>query len=137
MNMDSSAGDQKESPLDKINNVEYNQTLAGRIFGYGDVSIQTAAEMGDTTYKFIHHPRLFKDTITHAQEEYKRAAITNQATELAQAIKANMAGVIQNGSSTHATQSNIGVSSEIEKLLNYYKKVQLLRKNTWLKRQDC
>jgi len=78
----------KESPLDKINNVEYDQTLMGRILGYGDVDIQTAAEMGETIYDLIHHPKLLKDTITHAQEEYKKTQITNQANQLAQAIAA-------------------------------------------------
>jgi uncharacterized membrane protein YdbT with pleckstrin-like domain len=81
----------KESPLDKINNVEYDQTLWGRIFGYGDVDIQTAAEMGETTYMLIHHPKLLKDTITHAQEEYKKGQINNQAAQLAQAIAKNTA----------------------------------------------
>lgn len=76
----------KESPLDKINNVEYDQSILGRIFGYGNVDIQTAAELGETTYNLIHHPKLLKDTITHAQEEYKKLQITNQATQLAQAI---------------------------------------------------
>ncbi|MGC4099837.1 SHOCT domain-containing protein [Ferruginibacter sp.] len=82
----------KESPLDKINNVEYNQPLMGRIFGYGNVDIQTAAELGETKYELIHHPKLLKDTITHAQEEYKRTQISSQATQLAQAI-AKTAGV--------------------------------------------
>ncbi len=76
----------KESPLDKINNVEYNQPILGRIFGYGDVDIQTAAEMGETKYSMIHHPKLLKDTITLAQEEYKKNQISTQATQLAQAI---------------------------------------------------
>ncbi len=76
----------KESPLDKINNVEYDQPILGRILGYGNVDIQTAAEMGETKYSLIHHPKLLKDTITHAQEEYKKIQITSQATQLAQAI---------------------------------------------------
>ncbi|MBC7937601.1 MAG: PH domain-containing protein [Rhizobacter sp.] len=76
----------KESPLDKINNVEYDQSILGRIFGFGDVDIQTAAELGETTYELIHHPKLLKDTITHAQEEYKKTQISNQATQLARAI---------------------------------------------------
>ncbi len=76
----------KESPLDKINNVEYDQPVLGRILGYGNVDIQTAAEMGETKYILIHHPKLLKDTITHAQEEYKKIQITSQATQLAQAI---------------------------------------------------
>ena len=76
----------KESPLDKINNVEYNQSIWGRLFGFGDVDIQTAAELGETTYNLIHHPKLLKDTITHAQEEYKKMQISSQATQLAEAI---------------------------------------------------
>jgi uncharacterized membrane protein YdbT with pleckstrin-like domain len=81
----------KESPLDKINNVEYTQSLVGRLLGYGNVDIQTAAEMGETTYELIHHPKLLKDTITHAQEEYKKNNITSQAQLLAQAITKNNA----------------------------------------------
>ncbi len=77
----------KESPIDKINNVEYDQSLWGRMFGYGDVEIQTAAEMGDTTYAMIQNPKLLKDTITHAQEEYKNNQVKNQAQQLANAIK--------------------------------------------------
>jgi uncharacterized membrane protein YdbT with pleckstrin-like domain len=76
----------KESPLDKINNVEYNQSLWGRMMGFGSVDIQTAAELGETKYEFIHHPKLLKDTITHAQEEYKKRQVTSQATQLAEAI---------------------------------------------------
>ena len=45
--------------------------------------------MGETKYQLIHHPKLLKDTITHAQEEYKKIQITNQAAQLAQAIAKN------------------------------------------------
>ena len=104
----------KESPLDKINNVEYDQSLWGRMFGYGDVDIQTAAEMGDTTYKMIHYPKLLKDTITHAQEEYKEDQIKNQAQQLANAIKQNMPAA--------SSQSNVSVSTELEKLFELLQK---------------
>ncbi|MEZ5027907.1 MAG: PH domain-containing protein [Ferruginibacter sp.] len=76
----------KESPLDKINNVEYDQTLWGRLLGYGSVDIQTAAELGETRYEFIHHPKLLKDTITHAREENKNMQVSSQAAQLAEAI---------------------------------------------------
>lgn len=76
----------KESPLDKINNVEYDQNIWGRLLGFGNVDIQTAAELGETRYDLIHHPKLLKDTITHAQEEYKKMQISNQASQLAEAI---------------------------------------------------
>src|SRR5688500_20155426 len=36
----------KESPLEKINNVSYDQSLWGRILNFGHVEIQTAAEIG-------------------------------------------------------------------------------------------
>lgn len=98
----------KESPLDKINNVEYDQSIWGRIFGYGNVDIQTAAEMGETTYTMIHHPKLLKDTITHAQEEYKKAQINKQATQLAEAI----------AKSTAPSQQMI--ADELQKLFNLY-----------------
>jgi uncharacterized membrane protein YdbT with pleckstrin-like domain len=103
----------KESPLDKINNVEYDQTVWGRIFGFGDVDIQTAAEMGETTYKLIHHPKLLKDTITHAQEEYKKTQITNQAAQLAQAIAKN---------SVAASPSQQMIADELGKLFDLLQK---------------
>jgi uncharacterized membrane protein YdbT with pleckstrin-like domain len=76
----------KESPLDKINNVSYNQTFWGRIFGFGNVQIQTAAEIGATTYTNVEKPKELKDTITQMQEDYKKEQIYNQAQELAKAI---------------------------------------------------
>jgi uncharacterized membrane protein YdbT with pleckstrin-like domain len=103
----------KESPLEKINNVEYDQSVWGRMFGYGDVEIQTAAEMGDTTYRMIQNPKLLKDTITHAQEECKNDQVKNQAQQLANAIKQSMPN--------HA-QSSFSVSSEIEKLFELLQK---------------
>ena len=101
----------KESPLDKINNVEYDQTIWGRIFGYGNVDIQTAAELGETTYHLIHHPKLLKDTITHAQEEYKKTQITKQATQLAEAIAKSTASV---------RPSQQMIADELQKLFNLY-----------------
>ena len=103
----------KESPLDKINNVEYDQPILGRIFGYGNVDIQTAAELGETKYELIHHPKLLKDTITHAQEEYKKIQITSQATQLAQAI---------------AQKSNITVPSQQMIADELHKLFELLQK---------
>jgi len=104
----------KESPLDKINNVEYSQSIWGRIFGFGDVDIQTAAEMGETTYNLIHHPKLLKDTITHAQEEYKKTAISSQAQQLAQAIA--KAAPAQTGTSQQP------IADELQKLFELLQK---------------
>lgn len=103
----------KESPLDKINNVEYDQSVWGRIFGFGNVDIQTAAEMGETKYMLIHHPKLLKDTITHAQEEYKKTQLTNQANQLAEAIARTNSG-------TQPSQQMI--ADELDKLFSLLQK---------------
>jgi uncharacterized membrane protein YdbT with pleckstrin-like domain len=101
----------KESPLDKINNVTYKQSFWGRIFGYGNVQIQTAAEVGSTTYFTVEKPKELKDTITQMQEEYKKSQIIAQAQELAKAI-----------SSGTRQQSKSDVATEIEKLFELKQK---------------
>jgi uncharacterized membrane protein YdbT with pleckstrin-like domain len=92
----------KESPLDKINNVTYKQSFWGKIFGYGNVQIQTAAEIGSTTYFAVEKPKELKDTITQMQEEYKENQIKRQASELASAIASG--------------HQKIDVAAELEKL---------------------
>ncbi len=65
----------------KINNVSFNQTLFGKIFGFGNVQIQTAAEVGATTYFNVEKPRELKDAITQMQEDYKYLIVRKQASE--------------------------------------------------------
>lgn len=60
----------KESPLDKINNLSYDQSLLGRIMNYGDVEIQTAAEEGATIYRRVAKPKKLKETIALYRDEY-------------------------------------------------------------------
>ena len=105
----------KESPLEKINNVSYDQTLFGRIFNYGHVEIQTAAEIGSTNYDNVHGPKLLKDTITLAQADYKTLQLTNQAVHMANAIG------LQKNYSTHSGSSS-GIASELEKLFELKQK---------------
>jgi membrane protein YdbS with pleckstrin-like domain len=83
----------KESPLDKINNVSYDQTVWGRLFNFGHVEIQTAAEAGATDYYNVNHPKRLKDTITAAQAEYKNWQSDAQAMRLAAALDARNAGL--------------------------------------------
>jgi uncharacterized membrane protein YdbT with pleckstrin-like domain len=100
----------KESPLDKINNVSYRQSFWGKILGYGNVEIQTAAEIGSTTYSSVANPKKLKDSITSMQEEYKHQQITDQASELAKAILAG------------AKNNRTDVASELEKLFELKQK---------------
>ena len=73
----------KECPIDKINNVSYTQSVWGRMIGFGNVEIQTAAEMGATVYHMVEHPGLLKDTITEMQEAYRNYQVTRQAEAFA------------------------------------------------------
>ncbi len=76
----------KETPLDKINNVSFRQPFLGRIFNYGNVQIQSAAELGSTIIKMVESPRELKDTITQYQELYKQEQIKRQSLNLANAV---------------------------------------------------
>lgn len=100
----------KESPLDKINNVSYRHPLIGRIFSYGHVQIQTAAEMGSTLHKMVEKPKLLKDTITKCQDEYRQGQIREQAENLARAV----------GGGKATTKTDI--SEELTKLHNLKEK---------------
>ncbi|GGA85968.1 PH domain-containing protein [Puia dinghuensis] len=82
----------KESPLDHINNVSYDQTLAGRLFNFGHVEIQTAAQAGATDYYNVNHPKRLKDTITAAQADYKNMQYSSQAMQMAAALDARNGG---------------------------------------------
>jgi membrane protein YdbS with pleckstrin-like domain len=103
----------KESPLDKINNVSYDQTLAGRLFNYGHVEIQTAAEAGATDYYNVNHPKRLKDTITAAQAEYKNWQYGNQAIQMAAVLDARTGSATAAGA---AAANAPAVAAELEKL---------------------
>lgn len=105
----------KESPLEKINNVSYDQTLLGRILNYGHVEIQTAAEIGSTDYDNVHAPKLLKDTITLAQADFKTYQLTSQANHMATAMGLNK--TIQG-----SALSSPGLASELEKLFELKQK---------------
>jgi len=101
----------KESPLEKINNVSYDQTVWGRMLNFGHVEIQTAAEVGATDYYNVHGPKRLKDTITLAQAEYKNIQLANQAQHMATAMG------IQTGEIKYSSGStSSGIASELEKL---------------------
>ena len=70
----------KESPLERIHNVEYHQGVVGLLLGYGDVKIQTAAEEGGVTNRLVERPKELKETITKAQDELRKKGNTEEKT---------------------------------------------------------
>ena len=61
----------KENPLDKINDIVVEQTILGRLFGYGGISVQTAAKAGETIIDFVERPEELKQTIN--EQKARRA----------------------------------------------------------------
>jgi uncharacterized membrane protein YdbT with pleckstrin-like domain len=116
----------KESPLDKINNVSYDQTVAGRLFNFGHVEIRTAAEAGATDYYNVNHPKRLKDTITAAQAEYKNWQYGNQAAQMAAVLDARMGAGSRADVAAHSNAGMRGdaatradapaIAAELEKL---------------------
>jgi uncharacterized membrane protein YdbT with pleckstrin-like domain len=73
-----------DASLDKINNVFYEQSLAGRILGYGNVGLETASEKGTIVFHLIPDPQGFKNSVLKQRELYKplHAGERNQAAPL-------------------------------------------------------
>jgi membrane protein YdbS with pleckstrin-like domain len=61
-----------DSPLDTIHNVTCEQSLLGRLLGYGTVNIQTAAEHGATTIRDVAGPLDLRATVLDLKERYRQ-----------------------------------------------------------------
>jgi len=113
----------KENFLDKINDVDYKQTFMERIFNYGQVEIQTAAQPSGAAFYNVSHPRRLKDTITAAQSEYKNLQLGNQASQLAAAFTAGaFPAPSSGGNQTHTGTNPPAIAAELEKLFDLKQK---------------
>jgi uncharacterized membrane protein YdbT with pleckstrin-like domain len=63
-----------DSLLEKVNDLKTDQSLLGRIFGYGDMEILTASEAGVNDFRRIAHPLEFKRAILDAKENLERGS---------------------------------------------------------------
>jgi uncharacterized membrane protein YdbT with pleckstrin-like domain len=61
-----------DSSLEKVNDVKMTQSFFGRIFGYGDVEILTASELGVNAFKRIEDPIHFKTSMLNAKGSLDR-----------------------------------------------------------------
>lgn len=60
-----------DSSLEKINDAVLTQSIFGRIFGFGDLDILTAAEAGVERFRMIVDPIGFKRAMLDAKHEYE------------------------------------------------------------------
>jgi len=112
----------KESPLEKINNVSYSQNFWGHMFNYGNVEIQTAAQVGATIYNHVSHPKRLKETITQAQTDFENQKEIKQATLIASAMGAT-------------GRSQPSIAAELEKLFELKQK-GVLSEDEYLKAKN-
>lgn len=62
----------KDSSLEKVNDVLLNQSLFGRVLGYGDIQILTASEQGLNKMLMLSGPVEFKTAMVNAKEDLER-----------------------------------------------------------------
>lgn len=74
-----------DTPLNKVTTVSVSNGLFGKIFGYGNVVVNTAA--GTFNFKYIKSPENFRVALMDEIERYEEERIKRQASELASAIK--------------------------------------------------
>ena len=60
-----------DSSLEKINDAVLTQSIFGRMFGFGDLDVLTAAEAGIERFRMIIDPIGFKRAMLDAKHEYE------------------------------------------------------------------
>jgi uncharacterized membrane protein YdbT with pleckstrin-like domain len=91
-----------DSSLEKVNDVKMEQSVWGRLFGYGDIEILTASELGINRFTRINNPIRFKTAMLNAkgrleQEQARPAAAaadTGVPALIAQLEALRQAGVL-------------------------------------------
>ncbi|MFZ0531914.1 MAG: PH domain-containing protein [Anaerolineales bacterium] len=63
-----------DSSLDKVNDIKMDQSALGRMFGYGDIEILTASELGVNLFKKIDNPVGFKSALINAKAYLEQGA---------------------------------------------------------------
>ena len=61
-----------DSSLEKVNDVKLSQSYMGRMFGYGDIEILTASELGVNKFSRIGRPIQYKTAMINAKEKLER-----------------------------------------------------------------
>lgn len=66
----------KVIPLDRVQDVATRQSLAGRLFGYGDVEIDAAGATGSELLDHVPNPHQLRDEVFAVSETLRRTAST-------------------------------------------------------------
>ena len=61
-----------DSSLEKVNDVKMDQSVWGRLLGFGDIEILTASELGVNKFSFLENPIRFKTAMLNAKEKLEQ-----------------------------------------------------------------
>ena len=93
-----------EIPLDRVNNVNFNQSIFERILGAGDLLIESGGEDGQQRFTDIRNPEKVQNLL-HAQVEVARGRGPERATarggDTAEQLE-RLEGMLQRGTLTQA-----------------------------------
>jgi uncharacterized membrane protein YdbT with pleckstrin-like domain len=73
-----------DSSLEKVNDVKLEQSMWGRLFGFGDIEILTASELGVNKFRRLSEPVRFKTAMLNAKEKLEHAPAAAPAPGSAQ-----------------------------------------------------
>ncbi len=73
----------RDSALEKVNDVDMNQSIVGRLLGYGTVQIITGSDIGINMFRRISNPVRFKREMLNAKEKLHTVPAAAEPEELA------------------------------------------------------
>jgi uncharacterized membrane protein YdbT with pleckstrin-like domain len=73
----------RDSALEKVNDVDMNQSIVGRLLGYGTVQIITGSDIGVNMFRRISNPVRFKREMLNAKEKLHEAPAVAEPEERA------------------------------------------------------
>jgi uncharacterized membrane protein YdbT with pleckstrin-like domain len=91
-----------DSSLEKVNDVMLDQSFWGRIFGYGDLEILTASEIGVNKIRRIANPVQYKIAMVNAKAQLEGTAGAPSAGSDVPALIAQLDALRQKGVITDA-----------------------------------
>lgn len=94
-----------EIPLERVNNINFGQTIFERIIGAGTLEIESAGQDGQSTFKDVRHPDTVQQEIYRAMEENVKKTARYSSDGMATQMAATMGG-----------QSPMSIPEQIEKL---------------------
>lgn len=103
-----------EIPLDKINDVRFEQGIVDRMLGAGTIVIQSASESGRNEFSFVRRPEQVQRTIYHQSElDQQRTMRGVPSVPPARAVPAAPSSSVASPSPSAASPS---VTTELERL---------------------